>query len=116
ERIVGASRPIREVLADKVRAEEIGPVPASAVTLRDAGEIELGVLQERAFDVEAGLQRVFAIFRDERAKEIRTHTGVQVLTNLESDFSFFGERKGNMFGDLIFGGVQASQCGEIRLL
>src|SRR5712671_3351126 len=73
DRVVGASGPIGEVLANEIGAEEVSPVAASAIALGDAGEIELGVLQEGALGGEAGLQRIFTIFCDERAKEIGAH-------------------------------------------
>jgi len=89
------------------------PNRPGTIALGDAGEIELGVLKKSAFGGESGLQRVLAIFCEERAEEIRAHAGVKILADLESDFGFFGEGKRNVFGDLVFRVIEMSECEEI---
>src|SRR6266478_6356451 len=113
DRVIGTSGPVGEILADEIGAEEIGPVAAGTIALRDAGEIELGVLKKSAFGGEAGLQWIFAIFCEERAEEIGTHAGVKILADLQRDFGFFRERERNVFGDLVLRGVEMSEWEEI---
>ena len=100
-------------MADEVRAEEIGPVAAGAVALRDAGKIELGLLEESAFDGEAGVVEIDGLLRGERAEEIRTHPGMKILADLQSDFDFFGKRRGDVLGDEVFAGVETLVGGEV---
>src|SRR5260221_14194128 len=111
--VFGSSGPVREVVAHEVGAEKIGPVTAGSVALRDTGEIELGFLQESALGSKAGLKRIFAVLCNERPEQVGPHAGVQVLANFQGDLDFFRERERNMFGDLIFRGVPARECGQI---
>src|SRR5258706_3007235 len=84
--VIGTSGPVGEVLAHEIRAEEVGPVAAGSIALGNAGNIELGFLEEGAFGVEAGLQRIFMIIRDQSAEQIGSHAGVKILADLYRDF------------------------------
>jgi len=65
DRKVGPRAPVGHVVGNKVRAEEVRPVSSFAVALRDAREIELGVLKESALNLEACVYGIAAIFRNE---------------------------------------------------
>ena len=88
--------PIRHVVGHEVRREEIGPIASGAVTLRNAGQIESCGAEEVVLDGEAGRERICGIAGAERAEQIGSHAGVEILANLEGDLDFFGEWKGHV--------------------
>ena len=79
--IVGARGPIREVMNHEIRGEEVGPVAAGSIALRGAGEVELGLLQKRLLYFETSVEGIFGVFCNQKAEKIRTHSGVQILTD-----------------------------------
>src|SRR5713101_7694583 len=52
-------------------------------------------------ELESSIERILSVVPGESAEEVRPHTGVQILANLESDFDFFRKWRGDMFGYLI---------------
>src|SRR6266850_2953242 len=111
--VVRASGPVGEVVHHEVWAEEIGPIASGAVALRRAGKIELRGLQKFAFDFKSRVERRLGVFRDKRSEEIRPHAGVEILADLQCNFDFFGEGKGNMFRNLIFRHIEAPRGRKI---
>jgi len=75
----------------EVRTEKISPIATGTIALRGAGEIELGIRQECVFDNEAGMKGILGYLGDQKAKEIRTHSCMEILADLQSNFDFFGE-------------------------
>src|SRR6267378_3051880 len=112
--IVRAGGPVSEVLDHEVWAEKISPIAAGAIALRGAGEIELGIGQECVFDNEAGMKGILGVLGDQEPKEIRAHSCMEILADLQSDFDFFGEWRGNVFGDLVFRRVKALEMREVQ--
>ena len=80
--IVGACRPIREVVDHEVGGEEISPIATSAIALSGAREFKFRGLQKITLDLEAGIKGVLCVFRGERPEEVRSHAGVKILTDL----------------------------------
>src|ERR1700682_6491110 len=91
----------------EIWAEEIGPIAPGAVSLRSAGKFELRGLKKFTFDLESRVEGRFRVFRDKRPEEIQPHAGVEILTDLQADFDFFGEGRRNVFRDLILRDVGA---------
>src|SRR5260370_19057317 len=98
---VGTGGPRGEVVDHKVRAEKVGPIAAGSIALRGAGQIELCCLEKVMFDFEPRVERVLCVFPNKSAEEVRSHAGVQILTDLERDLDFFRERRRDVLGYLI---------------
>ena len=101
-------------MADEIGTEQVGPVAACSVSLRSAGQVEFCVGEEGAFNFEAGAQGIFGVFRHEQAQIVRAHARVKILADFQGDPDIFRERRRNVFGDLIFGGVEALKGRKIR--
>src|SRR5690242_5779657 len=59
-------------------------------------------------DLEAGVEGVLHILPNESAEQIRSHAGVQILTDLERDLDFFREGRRDVLGYLILRCIETS--------
>ena len=65
------------------------------------------------FDFESSVEKMLCIFLNESAEEVRSHSGVQILADLERDFDFFREWRRHVLSHLILHRIETRIGGKI---